>query len=65
VLEDLIHATGARSDQQMMRNGTSTNVAEAASKRIKERPQQFGRPAGSFRQIDRIHDKARGLLEAF
>jgi hypothetical protein len=66
VLEDLIHATGARSAQQMMTDGgTSPLVAEAASKRIKERPQPFDSPAGSHRQIDRIHDKGNGLLESF
>jgi hypothetical protein len=66
VLTDLIHATGARSNQQlMMGQGTTFLVSEPASKRIKERPQQFDSPAGTHRQIDRIHDKARGLLEAF
>jgi hypothetical protein len=66
VLEDLIHATGTRSDHQlMMGRGTTFLVSEPASKRIKERPQLFDSPAGLHRQIDRIHDKAQGLLEAF
>ena len=65
VSEDLVHAIGARSDHQLMRGGTSGAVSEPATKRIKERPQQFDSPAGSHRQIDRVHDKARGLLEAF
>jgi hypothetical protein len=66
VLTDLIHATAARSDQQlMMGRGTTFLVSEPASKRIKERPQQFGFPAGLHRQIDRIHDQASGLLEPF
>ena len=66
VLEDLIHATGARFNQQlMMGKGTTFLVSEPASKRIKERPQQFDSPAGLHRQIDRVHDKAKGLIEPF
>ena len=63
VLMDLIHAIGDRRDQQLMRNGTSAAIAETATKRIKERPQQFDSPAGPHRQIDRIRQQGAGLLE--
>ncbi len=65
VSEDLVHAVGGRFKNQLMRAGTSEVIEEPASKRIKERPKQFDSPAGNFRQIDRIHDKAKGLLESF
>jgi hypothetical protein len=63
VVMDVIHAIGDRRDQQLMRNGTSEDIAENATKRIKERPQRFDTPAGAHRQIDHIHQDGAGLLE--
>ena len=66
VLMDMIHATGNRSQfQLMMGRGTDFLVAENHSKRIKELGQQFDTPAGLHRQIDRIPLMARAIVTDF
>ncbi len=67
VLMDVIHAVTGRFRQELMADGgTSAAIAENATKRIKERLKNFdGRNAGAKRQLDLVHQRGGGLLDAF
>ena len=61
---ELVHATGARSQFEMMTGaGTSGTNAVGASKRITDGNVTFDLPAGSFNQVSRIRVEAAPLLK--
>ena len=63
VAMELVHATGRAN--QLMTSGTTPADAVTATKRIREQPQTFNRPAGNFRQMQRLRTDGAPLIDAF
>jgi hypothetical protein len=63
VAMELVHATGRAN--QLMTGGTTPADAVTATKRIREQTQTFDRPAGAFRQMQRLRTDGAPLIDAF
>jgi hypothetical protein len=66
VAMELVHAVEpAGRHRQLMTDQPVDSVAVDGTKRIKETPQRFDRPAGNFRQLQEVNANGATLLEPF